>query len=338
MMTQEQKNYKTLSGKSIFQDNRINSYERYNNYRRLWIDAPKNEIVTDFPLNVDIELTNACNLQCPHCARTQKSWGSSKVGFMNFDIVNKIINEINTENGYGVKFSLRGEPLLYKNIAEVINKIDRNKILDYYFNTNGVALNKDLSKKFIKMQLPRVSISVGGWDKESFEKCQSGAKFEMVLNNVKTLRKLRDEYRSEYPKIRIQAVLKSDFVQHFDEFSEIWGQYADEVGGIDFRDETENSIKSSEKVDSFKCNFLWQRLVILWDGSVYPCLFHGVKDASDIMLGNIKDKTLKEFWHSDKMNALRKQHSSGESHLCKSCTFCSYRKSETDKLLNGKVR
>ncbi len=140
-----------------------------------------------------------------------------------------------------------------------------------------------------------------------------------------------------YPKIRIQAVLKEELLSHFDAFKNIWEPLADEIGGIDFREE-ETAAKLFAENYSFKCNFLWQRLVVLWDGSVYPCLFHGVKNPTDIILGNIKDATIKELWHSPKMSWLRQLHSNGQSHACKSCVDCSYRKSEIIKNINSKGR
>lgn len=334
-MAQDQTNYKILSGKSVLDiDDQIYA-NRFTDYRNLWQNAPRQEIVTNFPLNVDVELTNACNLRCPHCARTHDNWGCSSIGFMDIDLATKIIKEINQEQSGCIKFSLRGEPLLYRKIINIIDLIDSNNVLDYYFNTNAVELTPELSKRFIDVGLPRISISVGGWDKRSFEECQVGAKFETVLNNVKQLKQIRDAQKAIKPKIRIQAVLKPELYAHFEEFKNLWGPFADEIGGIDFREETTDSTMFN-RYDDFKCNFLWQRLVVLWDGSVYPCLFHGVKNPQDILLGNVRNTTLKELWHSQKMNYIRQLHSTEKSYLCNSCVACSYRKTEILKKLKEK--
>ena len=39
----------------------------YKEYRRKWAEYPKKRVVAEFPLNVDIESTNACNLKCTMC-------------------------------------------------------------------------------------------------------------------------------------------------------------------------------------------------------------------------------------------------------------------------------
>src|ERR1043166_4814971 len=41
--------------------------ERFAEYRRKWTTYPKNQILSDFPINVDLELASMCNLKCPMC-------------------------------------------------------------------------------------------------------------------------------------------------------------------------------------------------------------------------------------------------------------------------------
>lgn len=319
-------NYNTLSNLSVIELNTIT--ERYKSYRQEWNKNPMENIVSSFPLNIDIELTNACNLRCPHCARTSQNWGTTSIGFMDENLVVKILDEVDKEQGYCVKFSLRGEPLLYKNLENVLLKAKKTSLVDYYFNTNAVLLTPDISKKIVELELPRISISVGGWDKKSFENCQVGASFETILNNLNFLKKYRDENKKNFPKIRLQGVLTPLLKQHLDEFKDLWKDFGDELGCVDFREESDGEIESTKEDKNFRCNFLWQRLVVLWNGDVYPCLFHGVKNVNELVLGNIKNNTLKELWHSDKLQTLRQLHTLGNSHLCVSCRLCSYRKEE----------
>ena len=41
--------------------------EQYKEYRKNWTDYPKQQYVSEYPLEVDIELSTVCNLQCPMC-------------------------------------------------------------------------------------------------------------------------------------------------------------------------------------------------------------------------------------------------------------------------------
>jgi radical SAM protein with 4Fe4S-binding SPASM domain len=59
------------------------------------------------------------------------------------------------------------------------------------------------------------------------------------------------------------------------------------------------------------CTFLWQALVIFWDGAVLPCTqdFHGY-----YALGNVRKETLARIWNNEKMVRLR------EKVLCRDIT------------------
>ncbi len=322
MKSNKQDNYTNISGSLEAQ---VKDNKRYLEYRDGWINNPKMNKVSKFPLNVDIELTNACNLKCPHCARTNNTWGSEDVGFMDKKLVKKILDEVNKEGGYCVKFSLRGEPLLHKDLIEILKYAKDTNLEEFYFNTNATLLTEKLSKELVDLKLPRISISVSGWDKETFEKSQYGASFEKVCENIKKLKEYRDSIGSKFPRIRIQVVLTPETQKNLKKFERLWEGMADELGGIEYREE-KNEIKNENKKDNgFRCEFPWRRLVVLWDGTTYPCLFHGVRSAEELILGNVKYDLLKKLWNSDKINKIRKKHVEGKSHNIKSCANCSYR-------------
>jgi hypothetical protein len=43
----------------------------YFEYRRRWNENPKNFVVGDFPIHLDVEATSDCNLKCTMCPRTE---------------------------------------------------------------------------------------------------------------------------------------------------------------------------------------------------------------------------------------------------------------------------
>ena len=67
----------------------------YWEYRKKWEDYPKSGITPEFPLCINIETTNLCNLDCIMCPRTVLIARNeySKLGFMHFDVYRKIIDE-----------------------------------------------------------------------------------------------------------------------------------------------------------------------------------------------------------------------------------------------------
>ena len=320
-------NFHVATNKSVFD---VRKEDNFIEYRRRWYAFPSNFIVGDFPVHLDIESTNICNLNCHFCATTFERWGSAKRGIMDMKLFKKIVDE-GTRNGlYSIKLSLRGEPLLHPQISEMIKYARQKGIIDIYFNTNGLLLNEDMINKLLDAGLFRISISVEGTTKEVYEKHRRGSNFEEVLNNIKNLRKIRDDRKLLFPQIRVQTVLLDELKESFPDYVKFWGAFADEVSYLDARSESSDS-NYRPKQANWACPFLWQRMTILWDGTILPCLAHGIKDVSPLVLGNAGEESIKKAWDSEVCKRLRELHKSGESHRMKACVECSYRTMEIDK-------
>lgn len=306
---------------------------QFREYRRRWKEYPENFIVGDYPLHLDIENTTLCNLKCPMCARTFDKWGrvSKEIGFMDMNLYRQIIDEGAKNCLCSIKLSLRGEPLLHPNIVEMVAYAKKKGIMDIYFNTNAMLLDEKMCRGLIEAGLPRISISIEGIESKMYEKYRPGAKFDVLVKNVKTLNELRKQYKVSYPQIRIQAVLTDEMKLIFDKYVEFWQPFADEVSYLDCREEGEG-VNHRGKICSWACPFLWQRMAILWDGTLLPCLAHGVKDYSNLALGKIPEVSVKQMWQSDKVNRMRALHKRGRAHQIPECDECSYRALEIKKL------
>lgn len=320
-------NFHTAGKRTVFD---ARQDEQFLEYRRRWYEYPRHFIVGEFPIHLDIETTNACNLRCPFCAVSHKNWGPYKQGYMDLTLFKRIVDE-GVESGLcSIKLSLRGEPMLHPELFEMIQYAKGKGILDIYFNTNATLLDGYRINRLIDTMLDRISISIEGTTKEVYERSRVGAKFEEVLSNVKALRLIRDRRGLPYPKIRVQTVLLPELEESFPQYVEFWQPIADEVAYVDARLETPSDNHRGLIAD-WACPFLWQRMVILWDGTLLPCLMHGISDFSSMSLGNVSKVSIKEVWQSDTVNQFRELHKSGQAHKLEACNRCSYRASELKK-------
>lgn len=325
-------NFHTASERTVFD---VCQGERFLEYRRRWHEYPRNFIVGEFPIHLDIETTNACNLRCPFCAVTFKNWGPYRRGYMDLSLFRRIIDE-GVENGLcSLKLSLRGEPMLHPKIGEMVAYAKERGIMDVYFNTNATLLDEDKINQLIDSGLDRISISVEGITKEVYESYRPGARYEDVLSNIKRLRLIRDRRGLSYPQIRVQTVLLPELEEGFPQYVKFWQSIADEVAYLDARQETHDDDHRG-LVANWACPFLWQRMVIFWDGTLLPCLMHGVSDSSLMSLGNVKGVSIKEMWQGEKTSRYRELHKSGQAHTLEACDRCSYRAMELEKLGNKK--
>lgn len=299
---------------------------RFIEYRKMWREWPEKFHVGEFPLFIDIEATSACNLKCPFCATTFRGQAVKK-GFILPDIVKKIIDEGVDNNLYGVKFNIRGEPLLHPQIHEFVRYTKEKGLIDVYFNTNAMLLEEEMALKLIGAGLDRLSISFEGYTKEVYERHREGAVYETVLSNIERIQALKKRLGVEHPKIRVQTVMLPDIEDTFDEYKRFWSARADEVGFLDYK---EMKVKKKGIKYSWACPQIWQRMAIWWDGTILPC---NHDDDGSIALGNINDKvTIKEAWNSEKLNEIREMHKGGIAHKISACDGCYLRDSEILKL------
>lgn len=311
-------NFNPLGGVSVHSG----KTDEYREYRRCWSEYPSNFVLRDFPMHLDIEITNRCNLRCTFCDR-RPYLGKGSFGDMDMALFKKIIDEGAGHKLWALKLSYRGEPLLHKNVAEMVGYAKKKGVLDVYFNTNGMLLTEEMSKKLIDAGLDRVSISMEGTDPLAYEKMRVNAKFAVVLKNIDTLAGLRKKMKSEHPKIRIQSVEYPGFDR--DEYRRFWLSHGDEVAMLDY---TDMSKRVAGLTADWACPQLWQRMTIEWNGNVLPC---NNDDPGRLSPGNVKDRDIYDCWHDPKVDEVRRLHRSGRSHEAGDCNGCPWRTAQIKK-------
>jgi radical SAM protein with 4Fe4S-binding SPASM domain len=294
-------------------------------YRKKWVEWPKNFYTGNFPLHLDIEASSICNLKCTFCATSYKLKGF-EMGTMDFDVFKKIIDEGSKEGLYAIKFNsgMRGEPLINKKLPEMIAYAKKKGILDVYFNTNAMLLSAEISEMIVKAGLDRISISFDGTTQEVYEKNRRGASYETVMKNIEDLVRIKKELGYETPRIRVQTVAlpKVDL----EEYKKFWDEIADEVAFIDFKDYSE---VKTDLIEDWVCPYLWQRMMITWEGSIRVC---GFDYSEGHGLGNVKTSSIRNAWKGSEMDRIKKFHRKGLSHKIRICNECSYRNTELLKL------
>lgn len=299
--------------------------KRFREYRQKWDNWPKTFRVGNFPLFIDLEVTSSCNLKCPFCATTYRK-DKIRRGFIDPRLVKKIISEGAGNGLYGIKFNIRGEPLLHPDIAEFVRLAKKAGLIDVYFNTNAALLTDRVSRKLIDAGLDRISVSVEGCNRRSYEKYRVGARFNTLIRNIKNLRALKSRLGVTHPKLRIQTVMLPDKHISLDRYKRFWSEYADEIGYLDYK-----TMKRKKRGISYSwaCPQLWQRMAIWWDGTLLPC---NHDDEGMLNLGNIAKTSIRKAWNSIALNKIRHAHKHGLSNTIAACDGCYLRDSEISKL------
>lgn len=272
------------------------------------------------PPMVDIGTTNYCNANCIMCPHSQLK----EMGTMELKQYKKIINDCADFGVKAVTLSFFGEPLLDETLIEKI-KYAKSKGMSVSFYTNASLLSKIWANYLLKSGLDSITISFDSNNKETYEKIRRGLKFDAVRKNILGLIKLRNKKHSDL-KINLVFVELEENKDEVKDYYKNWEKKVDSVNIINMRNWADELKKKGTKESfhyrnekRFPCALLWQKMVVDWNSNVVLCCDDY---TNEVVLGNLKNQTVKEIWQGDKLKKIRKCHVNGEFYklpLCRNC-------------------
>ncbi len=279
-----------------------------------------------YPSIYQIETTNTCNIRCIMCP-----WPgmARKKGHMNFDLFQNIIHQAKGNRNRLIILHHFGEPLLHPEIVRFINYAE--KFMDTLISTNAVNLTKEKAKEILRSELSYITISINGVDEHTYFEVTQKKYFDKVVSNVISFLQLRQQYGNTKLQVNLQMIKMNNTRQQIDDFTEFWKNQGAEQIHIKNFDTWAGQIEPMKKLarpdDHFRssndrrypCKYLWDNIVILWDGRVVPCCRD--YDGKEI-LGDLNKQSLGEVWRGDQLYKLRAHHIAGNfsvSELCKDC-------------------
>lgn len=283
-----------------------------------WHFYPRFHHITKFPPHVDVELSSACDLNCPMCyTTTQEFKDKVKPGLMDFELFKKIIDECAKYNLYSIRISLRGEPFIHPKIYEMIEYAKKKGIKEVASLTHGGKLNEEEFGKLIDLGLDWLTISFDGIG-EVYEKIRYPLKFDEAVQKIRNYQEIKKKRGVVKPVIKVQTVWPA-ISKNPEEFYKIFNPITDQVASNPLIDYLGNDTDIVYE-ENFTCPQLWQRLVINADGRVALC---ANDEMGSHILGDVNNESIYDVWHGKKLNKARKIHESHngvkEMEVCKHC-------------------
>jgi len=283
---------------------------------------------TDFPRQIWIENTNHCNASCVMCPRELQT---RTKGIMDFELYEKIIKEVSKYTHLVERLHMHnfGEPLLDKKLTKRIRLAKDHGVKCVYFVTNASLLNSKNAYDLINSGLDEFKISFYGVDKNSYNNIMKDLDFDITLANVKNFFKLRKKLNAKKPKVTLQLIpqslsdnsLKKKWLSLFEE-------YIDESVGDSFNfyqlhnfGDGRDYVETRNSTIRNTCNFPWNTMVILQDGSVTACC---LDYDGQIYLGNVNKQSIHEIWNGERYKKIRndfKRLNYEDYSVCKECNF-----------------
>ncbi len=271
------------------------------------------------PLQLDIELNGGCNMTCPFCTHGQQVIPNLK---MDADTYKRTIDSAVALGIRSVKLNYINEPLMRRDLEELIEYAMRAGMLNSYFVTNGLLLTKKRRARLLESGLTKLFCSIDAATSSIYDQQRTDGRFEIVRGNVQAFIAERNAAGREFPQV-VVSFLRNKINQHEAEmFESQWEGIADVINFQTMNEvpDTDTGLTLGIGEPEYGCKFPFKQIVIDHKGNILPCCkLAGAK----LRIGNIDTMHLWDAWLQ--MKSLREMHGNGEWQrhpICSKCMRC----------------
>jgi len=300
----------------------------YSQYRQEFrLAGSEGYVVKEFPLQLDFQLNNRCNLRCIMCPWVEPDnvpdWYEPATEFPYEKFCEIVTDGVSSSCLQAINFEGLNEPLLKNDIATYISFARDAGVLDLTMHTNALLLDKKMSKELIESGLTRLMVSLDAFTEETYCKIRRSNKFDVVMENVAEFLHLRTEANANIPLLRISFVAQPANMAEADDFRMFWAKYADYVFMQDMVDMTQlvHPERYSMTINTPQfCTQPFYRMSVKANGDVFPCCCSlGHLYLSE---GNVIKNSIRELWKSKHFESVRHLLKSGRYSEIKACKSC----------------
>lgn len=147
--------------------------------RALGKSVPPLPLKVPDPIQLNIEITTRCNLDCPHCAR---SVHRRKAASMDENLFQYLLDL--SPNAYRVVLAGLGEPTLHPRLPSLVaDAAGRGKRVSLV--TNAMCLTPDLSRALVEAGIASVAFSLDAVCPEVLSVARPGSRADRILDHIR---------------------------------------------------------------------------------------------------------------------------------------------------------
>ncbi len=279
------------------------------------------------PPLLGIETTNICNADCVFCAYQYME--RPKI-IMDSELYKKIIRDYAACGGRNVGLAVTvGDPLLDPRLLERIAYGKSQGMQGFGFFTNGILLHKIHPKELLTSGLGALTLSLSGFDRETYKRIYRVDIYHRVIENIIHLAEVNNSLgrpvqitvsiRSPHP---IRRLIKTEDYRRLRAaglpvaFALRYDNWAGRIKAGDLE-----GVMRMRPVPKKRqqCSMLWFGATVHADGGFTVCGCRDLDGNSELTLGNLKEKTLRELWTSERLRAIRRDFTRRLPDICVDC-------------------
>jgi radical SAM protein with 4Fe4S-binding SPASM domain len=287
------------------------------------------------PIVVQMFPIYACNFTCRYCVfsvdKAKRGFISDKI-VMEMDLYKRCIDEIAMlpDKVKVLRFVGMGEPLLHKNIAEMVEyAVSKQVAHKVEILTNGSLLTPKMSDSLISAGLSRLLISLQGTSSAKYKQvCGADINYDEFVGNIRYFYDHKED-----AQVHIKIIdYALEGTEDEKRFYEIFGNICDTIGieragpifpGVDY----ETVLKGKDRAftqfglpvsEVHVCPQPFFTLQINPDGKVVPCY----SIAYPCIVGDCNLQSVGEIWTGRKFQDFRLAMLDGSKGVCETCAEC----------------
>jgi MoaA/NifB/PqqE/SkfB family radical SAM enzyme len=238
-------------------------------------------------------------------------------GFMDVTLAQKILKQIGELKGPAwVALHGAGEPLLHKDLPEILRHAGNFSNIDFGFLTNCMLLDETAGKTICDAGLSWIGFSIDGIDWRKFEKYRIGSEYDRVLSNALRFLELK-ERKNRKITVRVNMTVQDEMLPDVDAFVAFWLDKVDEVLISPSRPVGSRTSSLVQKgMSRIPCYMLYEMMVVFWDGKVGLCCEDWFNEQN---LGDASTDTLDIIWNGRRFSQIRRSHEKGRFNSKEEC-------------------
>lgn len=266
------------------------------------------------PAIYQLELTAACDLQCPMCLRTTAL--NRKPGLLPLAMLEEMCERQEFTNTRYIELQMAGEPTIHPKLSEIIDILHGQKVM-VGLSTHGLTLHKPKILAAL-LKLDALTISLDSVDPVVYAGMRTPGKLEDLVKNVDLLLNARGCYSTQ-PLIDLQLVKSplikgSGHLEAAEEFARARGWLS--RAGVRLRVVDDSFMEMDGRMPigsmarpAVACERPFNRVSITQDGDVVSCCFIFSPNRKDVTwYGNLAEQTLRDIWNGSRCAEMRRQH------------------------------
>lgn len=186
----------------------INGYRCMRYKDKLFIEVPYH------PITATVLIESRCNLKCRMCVYNSKDTNRGRTPLsVDFEDFKKVVDVLVTNGILHVHICAIGEPFLNTDIFKMIEYVKKNN-MGCSVMTNGSKIIESKIEQIVSSGLDSFHVDMDSGDPDEYEYIKKGAKWDVLINNLKNLDRERKKQKSNM-KIQVDSIMAKSNYKNF---------------------------------------------------------------------------------------------------------------------------